>query len=90
MFEIDDITAISTIVATVSIVVGVIFTLLELRQFHRTRRTEIIMKIYDRFSSKEMVEAITKVGSITFNNFDEYIKSMVSTKLRKSQCSLKA
>jgi len=70
----DDLTAISTIVATVSIVIGVIFTLLELRHFHRTRKTEIIMKIYDRFSSKEMIEAINKVGGIKFENFEEYRK----------------
>ena len=70
----DVLTALSTIVATVSIVIGVLFTLLELRHFHRTRKTEIIMKIYDRFSSREMIEAINKVGSITFENFDEYRK----------------
>lgn len=70
----DDLTTISTIVATVSIVIGVIFTVLELRHFNKTRKTEIIMKIYDRFSSREMVEAINKVGSIKFENFDEYRK----------------
>jgi hypothetical protein len=70
----DDLTAISSIVATVSIVIGVIFTLFELRHLHKTRKTEIIMKIYDRFSSRELVEAINKVGSITFENFDDYRK----------------
>jgi|GEM_PF-5007823 len=70
----DELTTISTIVATMSIVIGVIFTLFELRHFHRTRKTEIIMKIYDRFSSREMVEAINKVGSISYENFDEYRK----------------
>jgi hypothetical protein len=77
----DDLTAISTIVATVSIVIGVIFTLLELRNFHRSRKTEIIMKIYDRFSSREMVEAINKIGSITFDNFDEYRKKYGFTEI---------
>jgi hypothetical protein len=74
VFNVDDLNAISSIIATVSIVIGVIFTLLELRHFHRTRKTEIIMKIYDRFSSREMIEAINKVGSITSENFDEYRK----------------
>ncbi len=71
----DDLTTISTIVATVSIVIGVLFTLLELRHFRKTRRTEIIMKIYDRFSSREMVEAINKVGSSKFENLEEYGKT---------------
>jgi hypothetical protein len=70
----DDLTTISTIVTTVSIVIGVIFTLLELRHFNRTRKTEIIMKIYDRFSSREMVEAINKVGNAKFESLDDYRK----------------
>jgi hypothetical protein len=70
----DDLTTISTIVATVSIVIGVIFTLLELRHFNRTRKTEIIMKIYDRFSNREMVEAINKVGASKYESFDDYGK----------------
>ena len=70
----DDIATLSTIIATISIVVGVIFTVLELRHLRRTRKTEIIMRIYDRFSSREMVEAINKVGSIQFVTLDEYSK----------------
>lgn len=70
----DDLTTISTIVATGSIIIGVIFTILELRHFNRTRKTEIIMKIYDRFSSREMVLAINKVGASTFVSLDDYRK----------------
>jgi len=51
---------ISTIVTAVSIVIGVIFALLELRHLTETRKTEIIMKIYDRFGSRELVEAMSK------------------------------
>jgi hypothetical protein len=48
------------------------------------------MKIYGRFSSKEMVEEMNKVGSITFENFDEYGKKFGVAELQKSLCSLKA
>ena len=68
----DDISTIATIITTVSIVIGVIFTLLELRHLTGTRKTEIIMKIYDRFGSREMVEAINKVGASKFENLDDY------------------
>ena len=77
----DNITAISTIVTTVSIVIGVIFALLELRHFNRTRRTEIIMKIYDRFSSREMVEAMNKIGSAKFESLDDYRKKYGFTEI---------
>jgi hypothetical protein len=53
-----DFSTVSTLIVTASVVVGVVFTLLELRHLARTRRTDVIMRIYDRFSSKEMVAAI--------------------------------
>jgi hypothetical protein len=77
----DDISAIATIVTTVSIAIGVIFTLLELRHLAKTRRTEIIMKIYDRFSSREMVEAMNKVGSAKFESLDDYRKKYGFTEI---------
>jgi hypothetical protein len=61
-----DISAVSTVVATASVVVGVILALLELRHLARTRRTDVIMKIYERFGTREMIEAITKVGGAKF------------------------
>ena len=77
----DDISTIATIVTTVSIAIGVIFTLLELRHLAKTRRTEIIMKIYDRFSSREMVEAMNKIGSAKFESLDDYRKKYGFTEI---------
>jgi hypothetical protein len=76
-----DIPTISTIVAAVSILIGIIFTILELRHFNRTRKTEIIMRIYDRFSSKEMVEAMNKVGAAKFENINDYAKKYGFTEI---------
>ena len=59
-----DLSTIATVVAAVSVVVGVVFTILELRHMTRTRRTDVIMRIYDRFGTKEMVEAIYSVGQL--------------------------
>jgi hypothetical protein len=59
-----DVSTIATVVATISVVVGVVFTILELRHMTRTRQTDIIMRIYDRFGSKEMVEAMYSVGQL--------------------------
>ena len=67
-----DIPTISGIVTTASIIIGVIFTLLEIRHFNKTRKTEIIMKIYERFGSREIVEAMNKVGAAKFESFDDY------------------
>jgi len=63
-----DLSTISSMVTTVSVVIGVIFALMELRHLTRTRKTEIIMKVYERFSDKEIVEAMSRV--ITAGKFE--------------------
>ena len=59
-----DIPTISAIVVAASVVLGLGFTMLELRHLAQTRRTDVIMRIYDRFGSKEMVEAMNSVGQL--------------------------
>ena len=71
--RLDDISTISTIVATVSVVIGVVFTMLEVRHLARSRRTEVILKIYERFGSREIVEGIMKIGS-EYESFEDYVK----------------
>jgi hypothetical protein len=66
MFSMIDIPTISAIVVAAGVLIGLFFTLLELRHLARTRKTDVIMRIYDRFSSKEMVEAISSVGQLRF------------------------
>ena len=53
-----DIPTATSIVTMVSIIVGVVFTVLEVRHLNKVRRTDIIMKIYEKFGTKEMVEAV--------------------------------
>jgi len=64
MVRLFDIPTASAIIVAVSVVIGLGFTLLELRHLARTRRTDVIMRIYDRFGSREMVEAINSVGRL--------------------------
>jgi hypothetical protein len=69
-----DIPTVSSIITTVSIVVGVVFTILEIRHLARTRRTDIIVKIYERFGSKELVEAMMEIGAAKFVSLEDYRK----------------
>jgi len=59
-----DIPTVSAIVVAVGVLVGLFFTLLELRHLAKTRKTDVIMRIYDRFSSKDMVDAISSIGPL--------------------------
>jgi len=69
-----DVQAVSTIVAVLSVLVGVVFAVLELRHLARTRRTDVILRIYDRFGSREIVDAIMKIGSAKIESFEDYMK----------------
>ena len=69
-----DIPTALSIVTTGSIIIGIIFTMLEIRHLARVRRTDIIMKIYDRFGTREVVEAINRVGNAKFENLADYNK----------------
>jgi hypothetical protein len=69
-----DIPTVASIVTTISIAIGVVFTILEIRHLARTRKTEIIMKIYEKFGSREMVEAVNKVGAAKFESLEDYRK----------------
>ena len=69
-----DALTVSTIVAAVSVVVGVVFAVLELRHLARTRRTDVILKIYERFGEREIVDAVLKIGGAKFESFDDYVK----------------
>ena len=63
-----DIPTISAVVVAAGVFIGLVFTLLELRHLARTRKTDVIMRIYDRFSSKEMVEAISSIGQLRYQS----------------------
>jgi hypothetical protein len=69
-----DIGTVSSIVTTASIVIGVVFTILEVRHLTKVRQTDVIMKTYDRFGSREIVEAMNKVGSARFESMDQYLR----------------
>ena len=56
-----DVNTLASIVTTLSIVVGVVFTVLEIGHLAKTRKTEVILKIYERFGTREVVETINRL-----------------------------
>jgi hypothetical protein len=69
-----DITGISTIVAAASVLVGVILTVLELRHLAKSRRTDSYWRIMSSFNSKEYLEALQKVLSLEFKDYDDFTR----------------
>ena len=59
-----DTTTVSAIVVAAGVVVGLAFTMMELRHMARARKMEVIMSVYREFGTKEMVEAMYSVGTL--------------------------
>jgi hypothetical protein len=56
-----DIPSISAIVAVIGVLVGVALTVLQLRDFVKTRQTDLIMRLYSRFGSEGFQRTEEKV-----------------------------
>jgi len=52
-----DIPSISAIVAAAGVLVGVALTVLQLRDLVKTRQTDLVLRLYDKFSSKDFQDA---------------------------------
>jgi hypothetical protein len=69
-----DIASISAVVAAVGVIVGVGFTILELRNLVRTRQTDLVIRLYSHFGSKEFLEARKTVMDLKFKDYSDYVK----------------
>jgi hypothetical protein len=67
-----DITSISAIVASVGVIVGVVFTVMELRNLVETRQTDLVIRLYTTFGSKEMRQTWEKVVARDEVDFSAY------------------
>ena len=73
-----DIPSISAIAATVGVLVGVALALLQLRDLVKTRQTDLVMRLYSTFGSKEHMEAYRGIMSMEIRDYDEFIKKYPS------------
>jgi len=69
-----DIASISALVAAIGVIVGVVFTVLELRNLVKTRQTELAISLYSQSSSKEMAEAVGKFMTTEYEDYNEFVK----------------
>ena len=67
-----DLTSISAILAAIGVFVGVVFAILQLRDLVRTRQTDLVMRLYSTFGSREFLEAYPKVVGVKFKDFKDF------------------
>ena len=82
-----DIPSISAIVATVGVLVGVALALLQLRDLVKTRQTDLVMRLYSTFGSREHMEAYRGTMTMEFKDYDEFIKKYPSGTLENTMVS---
>jgi hypothetical protein len=72
-----DVQTVSIVVATASVVVGVVFAVLQLRDFVKTRQTDLIMRLYSRYGSEGFQKSQEKLWKRLGEeglNFHDYVE----------------
>ena len=69
-----DIPSISTIIAAGSVIVGVVFAVLQLRNITKTRQIDMLIRLYSLWGSEDMQKAGWKVWTLEFEGYDNFDK----------------
>jgi hypothetical protein len=71
MFELD-IPSISAIIAAVGVLIGVVLTVLEVRNLVETRQTDLVIRLYSTFGNEELQDAWEKTQTREYKDFNAY------------------
>jgi len=69
-----DITSISIVIAATSVVVAVIFAILELRTAAKQRKSQVLMNLYSRFGSSDFADALERIRTCEYEDYNDYLK----------------
>jgi hypothetical protein len=69
-----DISTVSIVIASSGVLVAAIYYALQIRHQTRLRQTDLIMRLFSHFGSKEFQESWQKIMSSEFRNYDDYVK----------------
>lgn len=69
-----DIPSISAIMAAVGVLIGVVFTMLQLRDLVKTRHSDLFMCLYSTWGSEDINKAHRKFLALKFKDYDDFVK----------------
>jgi hypothetical protein len=69
-----DIASVTGMIAAVGVIVGVVFTVVELRNLVRQRQTDLAMRLYQHFGTKEFMNSWWQVTTREAKDYDEYVE----------------
>jgi hypothetical protein len=67
-----DVQTVSVVIAAANIVVGIVYYIFQVRHQTKTRDTDMVMRLYTHSGSKEVVEAMHKLFSTEFKDYDDF------------------
>jgi len=66
---------VSIVIASASVVAGVIYYVIQLRHQTRTRETDFIVRLFSTYGSKEFHDMVMEIQSLQFNDYEDFVKS---------------
>ena len=79
-----DVYEISAVVAAAGVLVGVVYYILDMRHQRQVRQTDLVMRLYSTFGSREHMEAYRGTMTMEFKDYDEFIKKYPSGTLEST------
>jgi hypothetical protein len=84
--EVVDVQTVSIVIASASVVVGVVYYALQLRHQAKTRQdivkarhADLLMRLYSTYGNKEFQEALWTVHNLEFEDYNGYLEKYGST-----------
>jgi len=69
-----DIQTISIMLASASVIAGVVYYAFQIRHQTRIRKTDLIIRLYLRMHSSEFEDAYPKIMSLQFEDYEDFVK----------------
>ena len=69
-----DVPSVSAMVAAIGVIVGVVFAVFQLRDFVKTRQTDLVMRLYSTYGSREFQEAWVETLRMEFKDYKDYLE----------------
>jgi hypothetical protein len=69
-----DVQTISIIIASASVVAGLAYSALQLREQTRTRHADFVMRLCSAYGSEELTKAMINIANLEFGDFDDFLE----------------
>ena len=72
-----DVASFSAVVAAISVIVGVIFAIFQMRDTAKTRQTELIIQLNPalKVTMAEVIENLSKIWNLEFKDYQDYLEN---------------